>query len=1175
MTSGREAENAMLRNIAQRMPGIGSSAWLLLACSLPLFALIIGLAVDHFERQRGALFAELEMLAGEQHHAVGTMIEGASREPSRMRLTMEDRLETSRAPAQDLAAHVRPVTATVGERKIEGLEWAAAGASADGGNLIAIPDLLQSPQTTIPAVDAGLGLLSTISLERRLGSSSHWSYFFSAAADFIVILPGASLQDLAATATVAPADTAALIRYWLTYDVFQLGRPERNPARAAYWTRVYDDAGGAGRMVSYAAPVYDGGQFRGIVGTDILLSTFDRVLQHMEQPIGLLAIIDDHGEVVGVNGVAFSGDEQQMRAHVASIDIPRRDDVEFSLAGDDWLLVRALAGSPFRLAYIVPASDLQAHLLPRLASYGLILLGLAATFVAILYLLHRAFIGPSIKLATYVADQMAGVAVAVPPVPATWSRHFEAIAVAFSNSRQYRAKLEESEARLLAATTSLVDGFAIFDEHGRLVFHNAAFAGLIGDGGRQGVARHLVEAVGTADAGEAEPFLFRDRWLTGHRHLLPDGSEVVLLRDITAARRAEIELRESEERYRTVVNTQTEFVARYTPEGRTTFVNDAYCRYMGMSNEELLKRAVSDFDLIVPQDRRRHDEHVLSLTLEEPSRAIIFRSYSPHDGSIRWEEWTDTGIFDASGQLVAMQSIGRDITERKLAEEALSASEARMAAFMEHAPVAILAKDKAGRFTMANPETVKRLRHSEAELIGRTTAEILPLAEAAAMDRSVLAVLETGEVQVEEQYHPSLAPYLYSLFIRFPLRGKNGEIDGAGVFVVDQTPHKLAEAELDRQREALHQSEKLAALGSLLAGVAHELNNPLSIVVGYAGMLHELAPDDPTKRRTKEIQVAAERCTRIVKTFLAMARSKPVEKTSVDIETILDDVTELAAYGLRSNGVLVERDRFQPALPAVLADADQLHQVFMNVVLNAQQAMMAVEGERRLLLRTRFEDGSIRIDVEDTGHGIDETVRQRAFEPFFTTKPQGVGTGIGLSVCLGIVKAHGGNMALEPAPGGGTVCRIVLPAGEGAAEAVADEDDSGFSLAGRVLVVDDEPAIARYISETLTAEGVDVVVAPDGEAAQKAILSGEFDAVLTDLRMPGIGGERLIGFIRDNRPALAGRVVVMTGDALSAEVSLGMDGVTIIEKPVDLFALRQALRPFLGKNDNSQASEAP
>lgn len=167
-------------------------------------------------------------------------------------------------------------------------------------------------------------------------------------------------------------------------------------------------------------------------------------------------------------------------------------------------------------------------------------------------------------------------------------------------------------------------------------------------------------------------------------------------------------------------------------------------------------------------------------------------------------------------------------------------------------------------------------------------------------------------------------------------------------------------------------------------------------------------------------------------------------------------------------------------------------------------------------------------------------------------------------------------MALEPAEGGGTLCRIVLPAGEGATEdAVGGDDNIGFSLAGRVLVVDDEPAIARYIFETLTAEGVDVMVAPDGAAAQEAILSGDFDAVLTDLRMPGIGGERLIAFIRDNRPTLAGRVVVMTGDALSAEVSLGMDGVTVIEKPVDLFALRQALRPFLGRDDKSQTSEAP
>lgn len=1157
--------------MAQRMSGFGPSSWLLLACSLPLFALIVGLAGDHFDRQRSALLSELETLAGEQQHALETMLAEASRELSRMRLTMEDRLaDPAASPVGALSGHLRKSTATVDGRVVEGLEWASPAAGTEGGNLVAIADLLDDPDTATATLKAAIELLSTLSLERRLGSSSHWSYFISSAGDFAVFLPGAPLQAIldAAPQRLRRTDAAGFLRDWLAYDVFQRGVPQRNPDRRAYWTSVHAEPGGANRMVSYAAPVYEGDLFRGVVGTDILLSAFEGILRHMEQPVGMLAILDKYGQIIGLNGVAFDADTRLMREHIAAVDIPEGERPNFSLVGDNWLLTRSLEGSPFRLAYVVPVADVRAQLAPQMVSYGLILLGLAGALAMTLYFLHRAFIGPSIKLARYVADHMAGVTCERPGVPETWREHFDAIAVAFTNSRKYRARLEESEARLLAATSSLVDGFAIFDSSGRPVVVNKAFTELLQETDAAGISACLSALIGRHDDKEAEPVLFKGRWITGRRHGMPMGGEVVLLRDVTAAKQAEIQLRESEERYRTVVDTQTEFVARYTPDGTTTFVNDAYCRYMGMSKERLLKRENSDFDLIVPEDRDMHRQHVLSLSPEHPSSTIVFRSLAPTGDSVRWEEWTDTGIFDEAGNLVEMQSIGRDITERKLAEEALRASEARMAAFMKHAPVAILSKDRNGRFTMANPETVKRLKHSETELIGRTTAEIIPIAEAKMMDRSVREVLVTGEVQVEEQYHPSLAPFLHSLFIRFPLRSQDGGVEGVGVFVVDQTPQKLAEEELDRQKEALHQNEKLAALGSLLAGVAHELNNPLSIVVGYAGMLHELAADEPTKRRTKEIQLAAERCARIVRTFLAMARSKPVEKRCVDIEKILDDVTELAAYGLRSNGIVIERERFQPALPPVLADADQLHQVFMNVLLNAQQAMMDQDGPRRLSLKTEVVGDEIAIDLRDSGPGIDETVRQRAFEPFFTTKPQGVGTGIGLSVCLGIVKAHGGWMSLEPADGGGTLCRVSLPTTEMAPHTVAATETGAFRLSGRILVVDDEPAIAHYISEALSAEGVDVTVASDGPAARRAILTGAFDAVLTDLRMPDMSGERLLAFVGEHRPSLAGRVLIMTGDALSADVNLSAAGIAVVEKPIDLATLREALRPLMSTADN-------
>jgi CheY-like chemotaxis protein len=229
--------------------------------------------------------------------------------------------------------------------------------------------------------------------------------------------------------------------------------------------------------------------------------------------------------------------------------------------------------------------------------------------------------------------------------------------------------------------------------------------------------------------------------------------------------------------------------------------------------------------------------------------------------------------------------------------------------------------------------------------------------------------------------------------------------------------------------------------------------------------------------------------------------------------------------------------------------------------------MTAVAGTRALDVETRFDGTNIAIDITDTGPGIPEDVRKRVFEPFFTTKPQGVGTGIGLSVCLRIVQAHGGTIFLDNAEGGGTICRIRLPVTEARTITAPGAGESPFTLSGELLVVDDEPAIGRYVSEYLTSEGVVVTAVDSGREAVELLANGtRFDAVLTDLRMPDISGDKLIAFIAENRPDLADRVVVMTGDALGAEVNTSARDVPVVVKPLELRTLRTALRPMLGRD---------
>jgi PAS domain S-box-containing protein len=1164
---------------------IGPSPRLLLLCALPLALLILAIVVDQFWRQQSALLGDLDKLTNEQHHALVTLVAEADQQLARMRLKMKDGVALSAGLSARRAGEMMRVKTTLPTATVDGVEWRPGAQNVSYGSLFGIADLALRPGGDMGPVDAALDLLGVLRIDRQAGSRAHWSYFISAKADFIAIYPGISLQAVAngLGRDESVADVGGLVGTWLKKDVFKQGSPAANPGRMDYWTRVYQDAAGAGPMVSHASPIYVGDRFFGVVGTDILVEDFDAVIAHVTQPIGMLAIVNDQGDMLSVNGRAFAGDRPRMSSYLAesgvlSIGANGVVDSGFVERGGNWVRIQGSSMSPFRLVYVLPKVDLYAYLLPRFAPYALILLGLGVTFFGLFYLLHRAYIRPSFRLAEYLTLQAAGVDVPIPLAPAGWRTHFLTIAGIVSTIRRYQSRLEESEARFLAATSSLDDGFAIADAEGRLVFYNEAFAAHLGAD-----RKHLVTSgcdIGTLidldrfeAESDAEYQLPDGRWIDGWQSAMPDGGKVILLHDITDMKETEMRIRQSEARYRLVINTQTELVSRHSPTGRTTFANDAYCRYLGITLEELLGRPESNFDTIYAEDRAMYDAHIASLTPANPSSTIVIRNILMPLGDMRWEEWTETGIFDDDGRLIEIQSIGRDITERKRAEEALSISESRMAAFLEYAPVAMLAKDKNGIFTLVNPETVKRLGRPAHQIIGRRTVDILPANEAAMMDRSIEKVLATGEVQIEEQYHPSLAPFLYSMFIRFPVRSETGEITGAGVFAVDQTSQKLVEMELEKQRDALQQSEKLAALGSLLAGVAHELNNPLSIVVGYAGMLYEMATDDATKRRTRELHSAAERCARIVKTFLSMARSKPIEKRNVAIDTVIDDVLELAAYGLRSNGIAVVRERLV-TLPDFFADPDQLHQVFMNVVLNAQQAMSGIEGVRKLNVKSYRGRGHIVIDIIDTGPGIPDSVKERAFEAFFTTKPQGVGTGIGLSVCLRIVEAHGGTISLDALPSGGTLCRIKLPMAPDVAVAADAPAEPAFRLSGRLLVVDDETAIGDYLVDALGAEGVEVTAAASGRAAQQAIIEQDFDAVLTDLRMPDIDGDRLIAFILDNSPALKGRVVAMTGDALNALNKAIPANLPVISKPIDLAQLRAALRPMLDRTDAKQPEQS-
>ncbi len=370
-------------------------------------------------------------------------------------------------------------------------------------------------------------------------------------------------------------------------------------------------------------------------------------------------------------------------------------------------------------------------------------------------------------------------------------------------------------------------------------------------------------------------------------------------------------------------------------------------------------------------------------------------------------------------------------------------------------------------------------------------------------------------------------------------------------------------AERRRAEETARQSEKLATMGRLLASVAHELNNPLSVVVGFAELVRARLTDPALRSAVEEIETAGHRCTRIVRNFLALARQHPPERGAVDVNALVSESVELVAYALRVDGVEVRLDLADP-LPPLWADRHQLQQVLVNLVTNAHHAMRDA-AVRRLALTTRHDAGHARVvlRVADSGPGVPEALRDRIFEPFFTTKPMGQGTGLGLSLCQGIVEAHGGTLTLERTADHGAVFRIELPtttpvsaAGEPSGQTIAPPG-GGAS----VLVVDDEPAIAGMLAAMLTADGYQAETATSGATALDTLRARTYDVVVTDVRMPGIDGPRLYadaaGVSRGRTPAF----VFMTGDLLGQGAAAVAErlGVPCLRKPFVLDEVRHVM----------------
>jgi signal transduction histidine kinase/CheY-like chemotaxis protein len=381
-------------------------------------------------------------------------------------------------------------------------------------------------------------------------------------------------------------------------------------------------------------------------------------------------------------------------------------------------------------------------------------------------------------------------------------------------------------------------------------------------------------------------------------------------------------------------------------------------------------------------------------------------------------------------------------------------------------------------------------------------------------------------------------------------------------------------AELETAHNELLQAAKLAALGQLVSGVAHEINNPLTSILGFAEMVLARSELDRRLRAPLEtIRDESIRLKNVVANLSSFARRSPQRIARVDLRDVLDWIDDLRCYQLAVANIELRWER--PATPVwVDGDRDQLVQLFFNLVLNAEQAIQSAGGRGDIWLACGSEGGCAWALVRDNGPGIPTEIKPRIFDPFFTTKRAGQGTGLGLSISHGIVQQHGGSIAVVSAEGLGTTLRVSLPAAAGTDEAgkaparpgEAALERSGQQASGaRVLVIDDEARITEMVAAILAARGCRPFALNDSTLAEASLEKQDFDLVLCDLKMPGKSGVEILRWLRGKRPALARRFLLMTGNLADATEKEMRDlaDVPILRKPFTLAQLTQAVQDLL------------
>jgi PAS domain S-box-containing protein len=595
----------------------------------------------------------------------------------------------------------------------------------------------------------------------------------------------------------------------------------------------------------------------------------------------------------------------------------------------------------------------------------------------------------------------------------------------------------------------------------------------------------------------------------------------------------------------------------------------------GYSREELIGRVVSEMAL--PEDRARILEEHARRTSGVSSHYEIRLVHA--DGRCIWVDINGTPMHDAGGSVIGTVGVMSDITERKHADDelrrrtmALVESEERFRQVVNNIREVFWLRDVATyRLLYVSPgyeriwgRSVESLRAQQDDWLhavhpedSARVAEGVPRQAAEGYDIEYRVIQPDGAIRwVRDR--------------AFPVTDDSGAVVRIAGITEDITNERVRDAQLRR-------AERLAAVGTLIGGVAHELNNPLQAISGFAELMLEKDRTESDRDALDTISREARRAARIVSELRTVATSSHEEmgpREAVDLNDVVQHVIKTRAYSLAAANIDVRQD-LAVALPPLTGDASRLEQVMLNLLVNASQALADVDGERRIIVRTRLTPGGCSLSVYDNGPGIDPGHMAHLFDPFWTTKSPGEGMGMGLSVVHQIVTEHGGKVHVDSELGRGTNFIIDLPLASepvvesGVAErALIDEPVlpgvAGASKPLRILIVDDEAALRRMLTIVGTRRGHAVDAACEGGEALDLIRAAEvvgspYDLVFSDMQMPGVGGRQLAERMLAHDPVYEDRLFLCTGALDSVDISWIREHtrVPIMHKP---FSVNDVIR---------------